>query len=91
MFWDSVVAGLKVLTYWQTYAAGFEYLAIFVIPMVLASLFVNRGGGAAVGVGCLSAILLPLLQVAAVAIFTLSLSPIILDFETDAAWSFPGE
>ena len=28
MFWDSVIAGLKVLTYWETYVAGLEYLAI---------------------------------------------------------------
>ena len=35
MFWDSVVAGLRVLTYWETYVAALEYLAIFFIPTAL--------------------------------------------------------
>lgn len=85
MFWDSVLAGLKVLTYWETYVAGLEYLAIFFISTMIMKK--SEGGGAAIG--CLSTLLLPVLGVAAVVVFVLTLAPIIFGFAEDAAWSFP--
>lgn len=42
MFWDSVVAGFKVLTYWETYVAGLEYLAIFFIPMIIVGMIMEK-------------------------------------------------
>jgi hypothetical protein len=90
MFWTSVLAGIKVLTYWETYVAGLEYLAICMLPMVLIGLVAEKGderGGAAVG--CLSVLVLPVFQVAAMAVFVLTLAPIIFGFAEDATWSFP--
>ncbi|TVL97026.1 MAG: hypothetical protein CV087_22925 [Candidatus Brocadia sp. WS118] len=89
MFWDSVVAGLKVLTYWQVYVAGLEYFAIFFIPMIAVGLITQKSEGVGGTIGCLSMFLLPVLQVAAMAVFILTLSPIIFGFAEDAAWSFP--
>lgn len=90
LFWDSVVAGLKVLTYWQTYVAGLEYLAIFFIPMAFAGMIMERSRSVAGGaVGCFTMLLMPILQIAAMAVFTLTLSPIIFGFAEDANWSFP--
>ena len=89
MFWDSVVAGLKVLTYWQTYVAGLEYLAIFFIPMIVIGMIVQRNEGMGGAVGCLSMFILPVLQVAAMAVFVLTLAPIIFGFADEAAWNFP--
>lgn len=89
MFWDSVVAGLKVLTYWETYVAGLEYLAIFFIPMVIVGMVMEKREGAAGYAGCLSMILLPVVQVAALAVMIITLAPIIFGFAEDAAWSFP--
>lgn len=90
MFWDSLVAGLKVLTYWQTYVAGLEYVAIFLIPMFFAGWFVERRSSVASGaVGCLSLIVVPIFQMAAMVVFALTLSPIIFGFAKVAAWSFP--
>ena len=89
MFWDSVVAGLKVLTYWETYVAGLEYLAIFFIPMIIVGMVMEKNEGAAGAAGCLSMILMPVLQVAAMAVMILTLAPIIFGFAEDAAWSFP--
>jgi len=89
MFWDSVVAGLKVLTYWETYVAGLEYLAIFFIPMIIVGMVMEKSEGAAGIAGCLSMILMPVLQVAAIAVMILTLAPIIFGFAGDAAWSFP--
>ena len=89
MFWDSVLAGLKVLTYWETYVAGLEYLAIFFIPMIIVGMVMEKNEGAAGYVGCLSMLLMPVLQVAAMSVMILTLAPIIFGFGEDAAWSFP--
>jgi len=89
MFWDSVLAGLKVLTYWETYVAGLEYLAIFFIPMAIVGMIMEKSEGGGAAIGCLSMILLPVLQVAAMAVFVLTLAPIIFGFAEDAAWGFP--
>jgi hypothetical protein len=89
MFWDSVVAGLKVLTYWQTYVAGLEYLAIFFIPMIVIGILMEKNERIGGAVGCLSMFFLPVLQVAALAVFVLTLAPIIFGFAGEAAWSFP--
>ena len=82
-------AGLKVLTYWETYVAGLEYLAIFLIPMAIVGMIMEKSEGGGAAVGCLSMLLLPVLQVAAMAVFVLTLVPIIFGFAEDAAWSFP--
>ena len=90
MFWDSVVAGLNVLTFWQTYVAGLEYLAVFLVPMFFAGWFMERSRGVATGaIGCLSVIVVPILQIAAMVVFALTLSPIIFGFAKVAAWSLP--
>ncbi|MDA2912940.1 hypothetical protein MYX77_03085 [Acidobacteriia bacterium AH_259_A11_L15] len=89
MFWDSVLAGFKVLTYWETYVAGLEYLAIFFIPMAIVGMIMERSEGRRASAGCLSMLLLPVLQVAAMVVFVLTLAPIIFGFAEDAAWSFP--
>ena len=89
MFWNSVLAGLKVLTYWETYVAGLEYLAIFFVPMAIVGMIMEKSEGGGVAVGCLSILFLPVMQVAAMAVFVLTLAPIIFGFADDAAWSFP--
>ena len=89
MFWDSVFAGLKVLTYWETYVAGLEYLVIYFIPMAIVGMIVEKSEGRESLVGCFSIIFLPVLQVVAMAVFVLTLAPIIFGFAEDAAWSFP--
>lgn len=89
MFWDSVVGGLKVLTFWETYVAGLEYLALFMVPMVLVGLAMEKGGEKSGAIGCLGMLVMPVLQVAAIAVFVLTLAPIIFGLSEDAAWSFP--
>jgi len=88
MFQDSVIAGLKVLTYWETYIAGLEYLAIYIVPMVvLAKVMEKRGNGA--GLRYLGMLLIPLTQVAALVVFILTLATIIFGFTEEASWGFP--
>jgi hypothetical protein len=89
MFWDSVIAGLKVLTYWETYVAGLEYLAIFFVPMIVMGMVMQKNESAGALAGCLSMLLMPVVQVAAMAVMVLTLAPIIFGFAEDAAWSFP--
>jgi hypothetical protein len=89
MFWDSVISGLKVLLYWETYVAGIEYLAIFMGPMIIGGLVMEKNEGLGIGLGCLGSLVLPVFQVAALSVFILTLSPIILGVAEDAAWSFP--
>lgn len=89
MFWESMLAGLKVLTYWETYIAGLEYLAIFFIPMIIVGMVMKKNEGVAGFVGCLIMLLMPVLQVAAMSVMILTIAPIIFGLGEDAAWSFP--
>jgi hypothetical protein len=88
MVWDSVAAGLKILTYWETYVAGLEYLAIYIIPtLIIGKVMENNEGGA--GMAYLGMLLIPLMQVAALVVFILTLATIIFGFTDEAAWAFP--
>jgi len=89
MFWDAVTGGLRVLTYWQSYVAGLEYLAVYMVPMGIVGLLAMRSEKAAGAIGCLSMLVLPALQVFAIFVFVLTLSPIILGLSQEAAWGFP--
>jgi hypothetical protein len=89
MFWDAVTGGLGVLTYWQTYVAGLEYLAVYMVPMGVVGFLAMRSERAAGAIGCLSMLVLPVLQVFAIFVFVLTLSPIILGLSPEAAWGFP--
>lgn len=98
MFWDSMVGGLKVFTYWQTYVASFGYFLIFMIPWVFGVLVIrlqtpraSQFGGRAVLWA--SAVFMPLVQVVAHvmahSVLILTLWPIIFGLGPDAAWEFP--
>ena len=89
MFWESVLAGLKVLTYWETYIAGFEYLAILFAPLIIVGIIMEKGGIGDGVAGCFTIFFMPVLQVVAMAVMLLSIAPIIFGFADDAAWSFP--
>ena len=91
MFWDSVLGGLKVFTFWETYAAGLLYLLMLILPLVIVGWRMQQteNAGAAMAGGCLSMLLMPAVQVAAMAILVLTLAPIILGFGEDAMWAFP--
>src|SRR3990172_1360704 len=96
MFWDAIIGGLKVLVHWQTYVAGLEYLVIYMVPMAAVGFIMQSENligklpeAAAGGIGCLSIVLLPLLQVAALIVFILTISPIIFGISDQAAWAFP--
>lgn len=88
MFWDSVANGMKAFTYWQTYVATLEYLLLFMVPMGIISFVIQRQNPAS-GIGCLSVVLMPLLQLAALVVLILTLWPIILGLGDRAAWGFP--
>lgn len=77
-----------MLTYWETYVAGLEYLCVFLIPLAAFTLLVDRGNNES-GAGCLIGIVGFVLQGVALLIVTISLSPIILGFSSDAAWTLP--
>lgn len=87
--WDAVKGGLGVLTYWETYAAGLEYLALYMIPTGLAGYFAMKSERAGGAIGCLSMLVLPAVGAFAIVVFVLTLSPIILGLSHDAAWAFP--
>lgn len=90
MFWDSVLAGLRVLLYWETYIASVVYLAIFVLPTFLFGFWLQRKGEDGFGkIGCLMMIGMPFVQALAVLIFVLIMSPIILGFGENGAWGLP--
>lgn len=90
MFWDSVLSGLKVLLFWETYVTNVLYLAIFMVPTILAGLWLQSKGEEGFGkIGCLMMIGMPFVQALAVLVFVLIMSPIILGFGTNGAWGLP--
>ena len=88
MFWDSVWAGLGVLTYWETYAAAFVYcVAIpFSLAMMMGAATTLNNKATRRLIACLGMIML---LVVAIPVFLLTLSPIILGIGEDAAWAYP--
>ena len=91
MFWNSVISGLKMLTYWETYVAGLEYVAIFLIPSIIGALIEEKATGDTEEQGgcCLLVPLFMVLQSAATVVMILTLAPIILGLGEDAAWKLP--
>ncbi len=57
--------------------------------MIGITLLIEKNEAIGRTVGCLSMFILPVIQVAAIAIFILTLAPIIFGFSEDAAWSLP--
>ena len=89
MFWEAVRSGAGVLTFWQTYLAGLLFLALSIGPMFVFGLVAAKSGRAQGAIGCLSMLVLPLLQVFALVVFVLTMSPIILGVAQEPSWSFP--
>ena len=88
MFWNSVWAGLGVLTYWETYAAALVYCATYPIPVAVRGVGTTLKNKAARRlIGYLRIIILPLIVMVAIPVFFLTLSPIILGIGEDAAWA----
>jgi len=86
MFWSSIIGGLKVLTFWEVYVAALIFTIISVGPMVIFGLIGKKNEA----IGCLGGMLIgPVFQALATLIFVFTLSPILLGFAEDAAWSFP--
>ena len=89
MFLSSVSLGLGTLLHWQTYAATAMFLALSMGPMLLIGYAGMKSGAAGGLVGCLSMLVMPFIQVFALVVFVLTLSPILLGLSDTAAWSFP--
>ena len=73
----------------QTYLAGLEYIAIYFIPIILIGIVIEKNESTSGFIGCLSMLFVPVLQVAALIVTVLTLSPIIFGISDDAAWTFP--
>jgi hypothetical protein len=84
-----MISGLSVFTYWETYVAALLYLVIFMGPLILVGVAMERAESAAGLIGCLTMLVMPVLQTFALVVFVLTLSPIMLGLKPDAAWTFP--
>lgn len=87
MFLDSIFSALNVMTYWETHVAVLEYLSLFLLPVAAVCLIIKRRKG--VCITYLKMLLLPALEAIAVAVFVLTLFPIMLGLGEDALWGFP--
>jgi hypothetical protein len=87
MFQDSVISALMVMTYWQTHVAALAYLFLFLAPTIIVCFIIKKRQGACIKY--LKMLLLPVLEAIAVAVFVLTLFPIILGLGEDALWGFP--
>lgn len=88
MFWNSVIAGLKTLTFWETYVASLEYLAILYIPVIVV-IMITKNDEESESSGCLLMPLMLVFQIVATAVMVLTIAPIILGFYEEADWSLP--
>lgn len=89
MFWEAVLNGFRVFTHWELYAAGMAYVALWLAAPGLQYLITSRWERAAGPSGCLMLFVSAALQTLAMIAFVMVLSPIILGFTHDAAWSLP--
>jgi hypothetical protein len=87
MFLDSVLSALIVMTYWETQVAVLAYSSLFLLPVLVVCFSVKKKGGACIKY--LRILFLPVLEAVAVAVFVLTLFPIILGLGEDALWGFP--
>jgi len=88
MFWDAVANGLKVLLHWQTYLVGIIYIVISFLPFIVMAFAGNRWDNIIDKGGCLTMLILHVLQVLAVFISVCTLFPIMLG-RSEAGWSIP--
>jgi hypothetical protein len=89
MFLTSILSGLKIFTYWETYAAGLVFLLSFLIPVCIIGISSRNKKCEGFGYRCLSILIFPALQVIGVTVFVLTLAPIILGLSESASWGFP--
>ncbi|MFC1591341.1 hypothetical protein ACFL43_02335 [Thermodesulfobacteriota bacterium] len=89
MFWNSLLAGLKVLMFWETYVAGLMYLAISFFPIIIAFIISNINEETGFGFGCLAMLIQPLFHVMALLVVLMTLTPIITGLSNDAEWALP--
>ncbi len=89
MFWEYTISALNVLTYWETHLVGFGYIFFLFVPTLLISIAMKKRPCTGVAFKCINYILLPVMQLIAVSIFTLVLSPIMLGMAEEASWNLP--
>jgi hypothetical protein len=89
MFLNSIVSGLKIFTYWDTYAAGLLYLISFFVLISVIGISNRNKKCEGFVYKCMSTLILPTLQVVGVTLFVLTLAPIILGLSESASWGFP--
>ena len=89
MFIDALVAGLGMLTCWQTYVAGVLYLLIWCTPIVALTLLGDKPPGGEADAGCLAVILGTVLQVIGLWVTTLPLTPLIFGIAKEMDWTLP--
>ena len=90
MFWDAVQATLVVLTYWQIYAAGLEYVFIMFTPILITNL-VGHNYGPTSFAKLTSLILVPVFQAVGTLFFVYSVALIALGQEQYSTWRIPFE
>lgn len=87
-FLDSIVAGVGVFAFWETYVAALEYAAVWMLPAIIFYTIGERSGDS-VATGCLGMVVLAILQIIAIFIFVVTMGPIVLGLSDDAAWASP--
>lgn len=87
MFWYSILSAFNVLTYWQTHVAALEFLTFFLLPMLVIFFMIQKRERS--HVKYVKMLLLPVIEAIGVAVFVLTLYPIIFGIGEDAYWGFP--
>lgn len=87
MFIASIISGLKVFTYWETYVGILVYLGIFLIPLIITNLIV-KDKESDIGLTVYANVIAPVFQSIAIIACILLLSPIIFGLSVDAAWDY---
>ena len=87
--WTHVLDGMAVLGHWQTYVAALEFLIVCLLMPLAAGFLFARRPDAQAGSGCLMLVMVPVLEVWAMVVFVMTLSPILLGVSSDADWMLP--
>ena len=87
MFWDAVYSALRVMTHWETYFVVLEYLLLMLTPVIIIFLILKKRH--ALSTRYFRKLFLPIMEAIAIAVFVLTLFPIILGVGESVAWNFP--
>ena len=88
MLWDTISTAILFFAYWETYCVVIGYIVVSWFPKICAGMMLSSDSPKSPALFMiLTFVLTPVMECTAMILAVMTLSPIILGFSDDAAWS----